>query len=80
MSFLALDAYAGIAGGLLLPVADLLEGLGEGVDDDIGLAVAETLDGEVRSLLRIVRDVPESDDDAVVGKVRADAMADGAGL
>lgn len=80
MPFSGSHAHVGIAGGLLLPMGDLLESLGERVDDDIGPAVAETLDSEVRGLLRIVRDVPESDDDAVIGKVRADAMADGAGL
>ena len=43
--FCALHAHGGIAGGLLVPVGYLADGLGEGVDDDVGFAVAEALDG-----------------------------------
>ena len=63
-----------------MPVIDLFEGLGEGVDDDSGSSVAEALDGEVGGLVGIVGGVPETDDDAIVGKVGADALADGPGL
>ena len=63
-----------------MPLGDLLEGLGESVDDDGGFAAAEALDGVFGGLVGIFGGVPETDDDAVVGKVRADALADGAGL
>ena len=59
----------GISGGLLVPVCDLPDGLGEGVDDDGGSAAAEALDGEVGGLVGVFGGVPEADDDAVVGKV-----------
>ena len=65
---------------LVVPVGDLLKGLGEGVDDDVGFAAAEALDGLFGGLVGVVGGVPEADDDAVVGKVRADALADGSGL
>ena len=79
-SFVGYGADGRISGGLHMPVIDLLEGLGEGVDDQSGSSIAEALDGEVGGLLRIVGSVPETDDDAVVGQVQADALADGAGL
>jgi hypothetical protein len=78
--FFALHAYGGASGGLLAPESDLPEGLGESVDDDGGLAVAEALDGEVGGLFGVVGGVPQADDDAIVGQMQADALADGAGL
>lgn len=77
--FVILTAHGRDAGGQG-PVSDLLEGLGEGVDDHVGFAAAEAFDREVGGLVGIVGGVPQADDDAVVGKVRADALADGAGL
>ena len=71
--------HSGEAGGQG-PVCDLLECLGEGVDDDGGFAVAEALDEEFRGLVGIFGWAPEADDNAVVGQVGADALADGAGL
>jgi len=60
-------------------VRDLLEGLGEGVDDDVGFAAAKALDGEL-GLVGVFSGVPEANDDAVVGQVRPNALTDGAGL
>lgn len=63
-----------------MPVIDLFEGLGEGVDDDGRSTVTEALDGEIGGLLGIVGCVPQTDDDAVVRKMRANALTDGPGL
>ena len=63
-----------------MPVCDLPDGLSEGVDDDRGSAVAEALDGEIVGLIWIFSWIPKPDNDAVLGKVRADALTDGAGL
>ncbi len=63
-----------------MPLRDLLEGLGEGVDDDCGFAAAEALDGLLGGLVGIVGGVPETNDDAVVGQVCANTLADGASL
>ena len=63
-----------------MPLSDLLKGLVQGVDDNIGFAAAEALDGLLSGLVEVVCGVPEADDDAVIGKVCADALADGAGL
>ena len=63
-----------------MPLRDLLEGLGECVDDDRRFAAAKALDGLLGSLFGIVGGVPEANDDAVVGQVCANALADGAGL
>ncbi len=66
----ALHAHRGGAGGgLLMPVCDLPDGLGQSVDDHGGSAVAEALDREVVGLIRIFDGVPQADHDAVVGKV-----------
>lgn len=78
--FLCALAAHGRVAGRLGPVGDLLEGLGEGVDDDVGLAVAEAFDGQLGSLFGIFGSVPQANDDAVVGKVRTNALTDGAGL
>ena len=78
--FAQLQADMGVADGLSMPLRDMPDGLSEGVDDDGGFAVAEALDGEVVGLVGVVGGVPKADDDAVVGKVRADTLADGAGL
>jgi hypothetical protein len=59
----------GIDGGLLMPVCDLPDRLGQGVDDDCGSAVAEALDGEVVGLVGVFGRVPKADDDAIVWKV-----------
>ena len=67
---------AGCGTGLLPPLFDLLEGLGQGADDYGGTALAEALDG----LVEVVGGVPEADADTVFGQVRADALADSAGL
>ena len=64
----------------MAPEGDLAEGLSESVDDDGGLAVAEALDGEIGSLFGVVGGVPQADDDAIVGQMQADALADGARL
>lgn len=74
-----LHAHVGIAGGLG-PVGDLLEGLGQGVDDDGGFAAAEAFNGEFGGLVGVFGWVPETDDDAVVGEMGADALTDGSGL
>jgi len=50
-----------------MPLRDLLEGLGECVDDDRRFAAAKALDGLLGSLFGIVGGVPEANDDAVVG-------------
>jgi len=68
------------AGEWLMPLRDLLEGLSESVDDYCGFAAAEALDGLLGGLVGIVGGVPEANDDAVVGQVCANALADGAGL
>lgn len=60
-------------------MCDLLEGLREGVDDDVGFAAAKALDGEV-GLVGFFGGVPEANDDAVVGQVCPNALTDGAGL
>jgi hypothetical protein len=69
---------------LLLPLGDLLEGLGEGVDDYVGVAGTEALDGVLGGLVGglggIVDGVPEADADAIGREVGADALTDGAGL
>ena len=75
-----LAAYGRVARRRLGPVGDLLQSLGEGVDDDVGLADAEALDGQLGSLFGVFGTVPQADDDAVVGQVRANALADGSGL
>jgi hypothetical protein len=67
--FCALHAHAGVAGGLLMPMCDLPDRLGQGVDDDAGFAVAEALDGEVVGLVGVFSGVPKADDDAIVCKV-----------
>jgi hypothetical protein len=78
--FRALHLRTGMAGGLLMPVCDLPDRLGQGVDNDGGSAVAKALDGEVVGLVRVFGGVPKSDDDAIVWKVRPDTLTDGAGL
>ena len=60
-------------------MGDLLESLGEGVDDDVGFPAAKALDGEL-GLVGVFSGVPEANDDAVVGQVRPNALTDGAGL
>lgn len=65
---------------LVVPLRDLVEGLGQGVDDYVGSAAAEALDGLLDGLVEVVGGVPEADDDAIVGQVGADALADGSGL
>jgi hypothetical protein len=75
----ALHAHVGIAGGLR-PVGDLLQGLGQGAHDDVGFAAAEAFDGELGGLVGVFSWVPEADDDAVVGEMRADALTDRSGL
>jgi hypothetical protein len=65
---------------LVVPVGYLLKGLSEGVDDDVWFAAAEAFDGLFGGLVGVVGGVPEADEDAVVGKMRADALADGPGL
>ena len=65
---------------LLMPVCDLPDRLGQGVDNDGGSAVAEALDGEVVGLVGVFGGVPKADDDAIVWKVRPDTLTDGAGL
>ena len=65
---------------MLAPLSDLLKCLSESGDDESWSAVAEALDGEVGGLVGIFGGVPQADDDAVVGQVQADALADGAGL
>jgi len=70
----------GVGGGFLVPVCYLTNRFGEGVDDDGGLADAEAFDAEVGGLVGVFGGVPEADDDAVAGKVGADALADGSGL
>ena len=52
-----------------MPVRDLPDRLGQGVDNDGGSAVAKALDGEVVGLVRVFGGVPKSDDDAIVWKV-----------
>jgi hypothetical protein len=74
-----LAVHGGEAGGLG-PIGDLPDGLGEGDNDDVGSAVAEALDGEFGGLVGVFGRVPKADDDAVVGQMGADALADGAGL
>jgi len=69
-----------LAGLLVVPLSDLLKGLVEGVDDDVGFAAAEALNGLLGGLVEVVGVVPEADDDAVVRQVRTDALADGASL
>jgi hypothetical protein len=69
-----------LAGLLLVPLRDLLKSLTESVDDDVWFAVAESLDDLLWVLLGIVGGVPKANDDAIVGQVRADALADGACL
>ncbi len=76
-SFLFVDE---LGGGLLGPVEDLAQGLGQGVDDYCGFACSEALDGEFGGLVGVFAGVPKADDDAVVGEVVADALADGSGL
>jgi hypothetical protein len=61
-------------------VGDLLQGLGQGADNDVGFAAAEAFDGELGGLVGVFGWVPEADDDAVVGEMRADALTDGSGL
>ena len=73
-----LHANGGIGSGLG-PAGDLYEGLGEGVDDDVGFSAAEAFDGEFGGF-GIFGGIPEADDDAVVGHVGADALAEGSGL
>jgi len=63
-----------------MPLRDLLEGLGESVDDDSRFAAAEALNGLLGGLVGIVGGVPEANDDAVVGQVCANALADGSSL
>lgn len=50
------------------------------MNDYGGFAAAEALDGLLGALLGIVGGVPKTNDDAVVGQVRADALADGSCL
>jgi len=52
-----------------MPVCDLPDRLGQGVDNDGGSAVAEALDGEVVGLVGVFGGVPKADDDAIVWKV-----------
>ena len=52
--------------GRLGPEGDLLKGLGEGVHDGVGLAVAEALDGQLGGLFGVFGGVPQANDDAVV--------------
>ena len=65
---------------MLAPKCDLPEGLSESVNNDGGFAAAEALDAKVVGLIGVFGGVPEADDDAVLGKVGADALADGSGL
>ena len=60
------------SGGLFVPVGYLGEGLGQGVYHYCGAAFAEALD----DLVGVVGVVPEAYDDAVLGQVRADTLAD----
>ncbi len=78
-SGVGLEAHV-LARLLLMPLRDLLEGLGECVDDDGGFAAAEAFDGLLGGLVGIVGGVPEANDDAVFRQVRTNALADGAGL
>ena len=52
-----------------MPGCDLLDGLGEGVDDDSGFAAPEALDAELGGLVLALGWAPEADDDAVGGQV-----------
>jgi hypothetical protein len=52
-----------------MPLCDLPDRLGQGVDDDRGSPVADAVDGEVVDLVGLFHWVPKGDDDAVVRKV-----------
>ena len=56
--FRALHLHTGMAGGLLMPVCDLPDRLGQGVDNDGGSAVAEALDGVIVGAVVVFRGVP----------------------
>ena len=70
----------GVGGGLLMPACYLSNCFGQSIDDDGGLASAEAFYAELVGLVGVFCWVPEADDDAVAGKVGADALADGSGL
>ena len=62
-----------VTGHSFLPLGYLLEGLGEGAEDNIGAAIAEAFDG----LVGVIGSIPEADADAVGGQVCADPLTDG---